>query len=167
MPESEMIVKIPPPLFGDNGMQARHTVRRLRLADLNRIMEIERASFGDEAYDRNLFAEFFRKCGELFLVVEHERKVRGYMVTCIRGEQAELVSVAVDPAARGRGAASALMESTLRRLRPRGIARIVLMVRAANTQARAFYERYGFEKVIKAPRYYEDGGDGWRMARNL
>jgi ribosomal-protein-alanine N-acetyltransferase len=148
-------------------MRARHTVRRLRLADLNRIMEIERASFGDEAYDRNLFAEFFRQCGELFLVVERDRKVQGYMIACIRGERAELVSVAVDPPARGRGAASALMESTLRRLRRRGIARIGLVVKATNDNARAFYERYGFEKVRKAPRYYEDGADGWRMAKNL
>jgi ribosomal-protein-alanine N-acetyltransferase len=167
MPESEMNVKTPLRLFWDNRMQVRHTVRRLRLADLDRIMEIELASFGDEAYDRNLFAEFFRKCGELFLVVERGRKVRGYMVTCIRGEQAELVSVAVDPAARGRGAASALMESTLRRLRRRGIARIGLVVRAANHRARVFYVRYGFKKVRRAPRYYEDGGDGWRMAREL
>ena len=151
-----MIVKRPP-----------HTVRRMRMADLNRIAEIELASFGDEAYDRNLFAEFFRKCGELFLVAEHDREVQGYMVTCIRGEQAELVSVAVDRAARRMGAASALMESTLRRLRRRGIARIGLMVRADNDKARAFYERYGFEKVRRVPRYYEDGGDGWRMAKNL
>jgi ribosomal-protein-alanine N-acetyltransferase len=151
-----MIVKKPP-----------HTVRRMRMADLNRIVEIELASFGDEAYDRNLFVEFFRKCGELFLVAEHDREVQGYMVTCIRGEQAELVSVAVDRAARRMGAASALMESTLRRLRRRGIARIGLMVRADNDKARAFYERYGFEKVRRVPRYYEAGGDGWRMAKNL
>jgi ribosomal-protein-alanine N-acetyltransferase len=144
-----------------------HTIRRLRLADLDRILEIERASFGDEAYDRNLFAEFFRRCRELFLVVERDRNILGYMIACIRGEQAELVSVAVDPAARSRGAASALMQSALRRLRRRGIARIVLMVRVTNDQARAFYERYGFETVRRAPRYYEDGEDGWRMAKNL
>jgi ribosomal-protein-alanine acetyltransferase len=137
------------------------------MADLNRILEIERASFGDEAYDRNLFAEFFRTCGDLFLVTEGDRKVRGYMVTCVRGERAELVSVAVDPAARGRGAASALMESTLRRLRRRGVTRIGLMVKATNDDARAFYEKYGFEKVRKSPRYYEDGVDGWRMAKKL
>jgi ribosomal-protein-alanine N-acetyltransferase len=148
-------------------MHARYTVRRLRLADLNRILEIERASFGDEAYDRKLFAEFFQRCGELFLVAEHDGKVQGYMIACIRGKQAELVSVAVDPAARGRGVASALMESTLRRLRRRGIARIGLVVKVTNHHARAFYERYGFEKARKAPRYYEDGADGWRMAKDL
>ena len=148
-------------------MPAQYEVRLMRMVDLDRILEIERSSFGDEAYDRNLFAEFFRQCGELFLVVERGRKVLGYMVACLRGEQAELVSVAVDPAARGRGAASALMESTLRRLRRRGVARIGLVVKATNHAARAFYERYGFERVRKAPRYYEDGADGWRMAKRL
>jgi ribosomal-protein-alanine N-acetyltransferase len=59
------------------------------------------------------------------------------------------------------------MESTLRRLRRRGAARIGLVVKATNDKARAFYERYGFLKVRKAPRYYEDGADGWRMARSL
>src|ERR1035441_7793432 len=108
-------------------MHARHRVRRLRIADLSRIMEIEHASFGDEAYDRNLFADFFRKCGDLFLVAEHDRKVWGYMIACTRGQRAELVSIAVDPAARGRGVGSAMMESTLRRLRRRGIKRIGLM----------------------------------------
>ena len=148
-------------------MSSEFTIRRFRLSDMDGILEIERAIFPRDAYDRNLFAEFFRECGELFLVAEHGRTVQGYMVTCIRGEQAELVSVAVDPAARRGGAASALMESTLRRLRRRGIARIGLMVRVTNDQARAFYESYGFEKVRRAPQYYEDGGDGWRMAKNL
>ena len=47
------------------------------------------------------------------------------------------------------------------------MARIGLVVKATNNKARAFYERYGFVKVRKAPRYYEDGEDGWRMAKNL
>ena len=78
-------------------MHERHSVRRLRMADLDRILEIERTSFGRDAYDRNLFAEFFHKCGDLFLGVERGHTLRGYMVTCIRGEQAEVISVAVDP----------------------------------------------------------------------
>ena len=170
MPESEMLCQEGPSITTtdkDNKMHSQYRVRRLRLADLDRIMQIERASFGEEAYDRNLFAGFFHKCGDLFLVAVHERRVWGYMITCPRGERAELVSVAVDPAARGRGAASALMESTLQRLRRRGVTRFHLMVRVTNDKARAFYERYGFERERKAPRYYEDGGDGWRMARDL
>jgi ribosomal-protein-alanine N-acetyltransferase len=155
----------------DNKMRKRYSIRRPRLADLDRIMEIERASFGRDAYDRNLFAEYTRKCGELFLVAEDSRRVWGYMLTCRRAgafrNRAELVSLAVDPDMRGCGVASALMESTLRRLRLRGVSRFGLMVKVTNERARAFYEKYGFNKVRRVRRYYEDGEDGWLMARGL
>jgi [ribosomal protein S18]-alanine N-acetyltransferase len=130
-------------------------------------MEIEHSSFGDDAYDRNLFAEFFHKWGDLFLVAERRGKVCGYMVTCVRGERAELVSVAVDPAERGRGAGSALLAGTLRRLRRRGAARLGLMVRQTNAPARAFYEKFGFRKVRIVRKYYEDGEDGLLMTKDL
>lgn len=130
-------------------------------------MEIEHSSFGDDAYDRNLFAEFFHKWGDLFLVAERRGKVCGYMVTCMRGERAELVSVAVDPAERGRGAGSALLAGTLRRLRRRRAARLGLMVRQANAPARAFYEKFGFRKVRIVRKYYEDGEDGLLMTKDL
>ena len=152
-------------------MNQRYSIRRLRAADLDRIMEIERASFGADAYDRNLFAEYARKYGELFLVAERSRKVWGYILTSRRKgafrNRAELVSLAVDPVMRGRGVAPALMESTLRRLRLRGVVRIGLMVRVTNQRARAFYEKYGFQKVRRVRRYYEDGEDGWLMGKHF
>jgi ribosomal-protein-alanine N-acetyltransferase len=152
-------------------MAKRYSIRKLRLSDLDRILEIEHASFGKDAYDRNLFAEFLHKCGDLFLVAEGDRRVCGYMVTCIRGRgadaRAELVSVAVDPAGRGHGAASALLDSTLRRLRLRGIPRLALMVRVTNRKALAFYEKYRFHKVRTVRGYYEDHADGFLMAKTL
>ena len=152
-------------------MTKRYSVRKLRPSDMDRILEIEHASFGKDAYDRNLFAEFFHNCGDLFLVSETARGVCGYMLTCTRGREsdtrAELVSVAVDPAHRGRGAATALMDSTLRRLRLRGVARLSLMVRVTNRQALAFYEKYGFHKVRIVRGYYEDKADGFLMAKDL
>jgi ribosomal-protein-alanine N-acetyltransferase len=134
---------------------------------MDRIQRIEHASFGNDAYDRNLFAEFFHKCGELFLAALRRGVVCGYVVSCVRGERAEIVSIAVAPSARGGGVASALMESTLRRLRRRGVNRIVLMVKVSNAPARAFYEKYGFEKVRLTRAYYEDGSDGVLMARKV
>jgi ribosomal-protein-alanine N-acetyltransferase len=148
-------------------MEARYSVRRLRLRDLDRIQEIEHASFGRDAYPRNLFAEFFHKCGDLFLVVERADTLWGYIVTCIRGDGAELVSIAVHPDARRGGAASKLLASTLRRLRLRGIRRVRLMVRVNNRRARAFYEKFGFEKIRIVPGYYSDTADGLLMSKQL
>jgi ribosomal-protein-alanine N-acetyltransferase len=132
---------------------------------MDRLEEIEKASFGRDAYDRNLLADFFHKCGDLFLAAVWRNVVRGYVVTCVRGDRAEVVSLAVDPPARGRGVASALLESTLRRLRRRGVERIVLMVRVANAPARTLYEKHGFHKVRLVRGYYEDGSDGVLMGR--
>jgi len=148
-------------------MPARFAVREARLADLKRILEIERASFGADAYDRNLFAEYLDECGGLFLAAERGGIVRGYLIAGARGPRAELISVAVAPAARGGGAASAMMESALRRLRARGVKRLSLTVKTTNLEARAFYAKYAFEFVRRVPRYYEDGSDGSLMAREL
>ena len=184
MRESEIIVKMPPPNTAnspasgwtpaskcyqtkDTKMPALFTVRKLRLKDLDRVLVIERASFGADAYDRKLFADYLHTCGDLFLAVESGREVCGYLIACARGERAELVSIAVDPAARGQGAASALMESALRRLNRRRAARLSLMVKTANREAEACYLKYGFRKVRRVRGYYEDGSDGWLMARNL
>jgi [ribosomal protein S18]-alanine N-acetyltransferase len=146
-------------------MLPRLRIRKFRLGDLDRIQEIEEASFGKDAYERNLFAEFYHKCGDLFLVVERRSGVCGYIVTCQRGDRAEIVSIAVDPPSRAKGAASSLMASTLRRLRRRNAGRLVLMVKVTNAAARAFYEKYGFHKVRVVRGYYEDGTDGLLLAR--
>src|SRR4051812_3072529 len=149
----------------DNRMPSLFQTRKIRLADLNRIQQIEDASFGPDAYDRNLFAEFYYKCGSLFLVAGQPSGICGYMITCIRGERAEIVSIAVDPPARATGAASELMAATLRRLRRRGVPRVILLVKITNSPARAFYEKFGFHKVRIVRKYYEDGSDALLMAR--
>jgi [ribosomal protein S18]-alanine N-acetyltransferase len=146
-------------------MSGPYLIRRLRTADLDRILEIEHASFGKDAYDRNLFAEYLRKCGELFLVALQRKRICGYMITCTRadGTGAEVISLAVHPKFRGKGAASALMACSLRRLRRRAVPRVSLMVKLTNHAARRFYEKWGFVKVRFVKRYYEDGKDGIRM----
>ena len=147
----------------------QYRIRRARLEDLECIFAIELVSFGREAYDRKLFAGYLKKYGELFLVAEAGGKVCGYIITCMwavaSGARAELVSIAVDPLRRHRGAASALLHSTLRRLRRRGVVWLRLMVRVDNVAACAFYEKEGFRRDRKVRGYYEDGGDGVRMKR--
>jgi [ribosomal protein S18]-alanine N-acetyltransferase len=148
-------------------MRARYTIRRFRWSDMERILQIEHAGFASDAYDRKLFAEFGRKYGDLFLVAARRGNLAGYIITSRRGNRAELVSIAVDPAARRTGAASALIESTLRRLRLRQVRRFSLMVRVTNRGARAFYQKYGFEKTRLVRDYYRNGSDAVRMVKLL
>ena len=152
-------------------MEKQFVARRVRQRDLDQILKIETASFGADAYDRNLFAEYTRKCGGLFLVAERRLQVCAYAITAISpgklGDRAELVSMAVAPAFLRKGAASALMDSTLRRLKRRAVTRLGLMVKVTNQRARAFYAKYGFRKLRRVPGYYEDGADGLSLAKDL
>ncbi len=138
---------------------------------MDAILKIEHASFRKDAYDRNLFADFYHKCGDLFLVAGGTRRISGYMLTCTRSRggspMAQVVSLAVAPGARRAGVASALMESTLRRLRRRRVKRLSLAVKVTNRAAIAFYRKYGFQSLRSLPRYYEDGKDAWLMVRDL
>jgi ribosomal-protein-alanine N-acetyltransferase len=147
-------------------MSSEFTIRRFRLSDMDKILEIERAIFPRDAYDRNLFAEYFDTCGDLFLVLMRRGNICGYMLTCIR-PRPEIVSIAVQPAERRKGAARVLLESTIRRLRRRQVDRLNLMVRVKNLAARKFYVKYGFVKIRVVRRYYDDGTDGFLMSKDL
>jgi ribosomal-protein-alanine N-acetyltransferase len=144
-------------------MSTPFSVRRFRELDLRRVLAIERAGFGEWAWDRNLFAEYARTCGGGFLVALEGDKVVGYCIACVSRDVASVESIAVAPAVRGRGAADVLLRSALKRLRNQGITRVSLMVKVTNERARAFYEKFGFRKIRRVPRYYEDGADGLLM----
>ena len=152
-------------------MHERFSIRRFRESDMDAVLHIEHACFREDAYDRNLFADFYHKCGDLFLVAEGTNRVWGYMVTCTRSREgsqmAQLQSVAVAPGARRKGVASALMDGTLRRLRKRTIRRLTLAVKITNRRAIAFYRKYGFLQLRILPKYYEDGKDAWLMVKDL
>ena len=152
-------------------MKSEYHIRPFRMSDLDAVLAIERASFGADAYDRNLFAELFGKCGRLFLVAAARGGIRAYMVTAAAVRRAtlsaELVSVGVAPACRGQGIASALMRSTLRRLRLRSVRQFSLAVRVSNRQAQALYAKFGFARLRRVRRYYEDGEDALVLRRLL
>ncbi|HLK50952.1 MAG TPA: N-acetyltransferase [Bryobacteraceae bacterium] len=154
--------------YKEYSMSLHFAIRLARPADLDRILEIENASFGSQAYDRRLFAYYLKRCGGVFLVASRGG-VCGYMITCLRGRarksRAELVSVAIDPLRRHAGAASALLDSTLRRLRRYSATGLHLVVRVSNKPARALYRKYQFRRVRVLHMYYEDGSDGIAMSR--
>jgi [ribosomal protein S18]-alanine N-acetyltransferase len=151
-------------------------IRRFQTADMDRVLEMEHLGFGKDAYSRKLFAELSSRRQNLFLVAVRGPKVGpasrpvricGYIVTYVKGKRAELVSITVDPAERGKGVASALLKSTRRRLLLRGVSRLCLMVKCGNFPAIRLYEKFGFRRLRRSPKYYEDGSDGWMMAASL
>jgi ribosomal-protein-alanine N-acetyltransferase len=85
--------------------------------------------------------------------------LHGFIVSRLAGGEAEILSVAVAAAHRGRGLAGALLNLHLRRLAGLGAAAVFLEVDEDNGAARQLYRRAGFREVGRRPGYYSQGRD--------
>jgi ribosomal-protein-alanine N-acetyltransferase len=81
----------------------------------------------------------------------------GFIVSRIAADEAEILSVAVDPSQRGRGTARALLNLHLRRLAGIGAAAVFLEVDEHNEPALRLYQRAGFREVGRREGYYREG----------
>jgi ribosomal-protein-alanine N-acetyltransferase len=73
-------------------------------------------------------------------------------------DEAEILSVAVTKACRGRGLARDLLQLHLRRLAGDGVRTVFLEVDETNVSAIRLYRRAGFRDVGKRPNYYAASG---------
>lgn len=163
-------------------------MRRATVADLERILEIERLSFS-APWPRDYLAQHLGDDG--FMVIEHEARVVGYTVIGVKipsflarleyrtralltGQEPEepapvghILNIAVDPAFRGRGLGKRLLEYALEYCRGLGAERVELEVRTGNDAAIALYRKYGFEIRELVPCYYSNGEDAFVMVKRL
>jgi ribosomal-protein-alanine N-acetyltransferase len=134
---------------------------------LPRILKIERASFGREAWPRRYFLELYAECRAFFIVAKVRGRIAGYAVACVEKRNAELASLAVHPDYRRLGVGDALIRHTLSSLAAVGISRVELMVRTTNAAGMRLYRSAGFRRTGFAAGYYEDGGDAYVMVRAI
>jgi GNAT superfamily N-acetyltransferase len=108
-----------------------------------------------EAYPRNFFEPRMLASG-LYLGVRRGGELIAMAGLHVRSERyraAALGNVATHPDARGQGLGRAITAALCRRLLDRGIDRIGLNVREANTAGRALYEGLGFATHLR----YQEG----------
>lgn len=133
------------------------TVRPATPDDLDAVVTLEADNLGADAWSEHLLAEGLT--GRLptihYLVAEVDGAVVGHAVTSLAGDIAELQRISVTPAHRRTGVASALLDASV--ALSLGADRMLLEVRADNTDALAFYAARGFVEVDRRARYYKDG----------
>ncbi|MBI3436099.1 MAG: ribosomal protein S18-alanine N-acetyltransferase [Proteobacteria bacterium] len=78
----------------------------------------------------------------------------GFIVSRIAADEAEILSIAVATARRGRGLGRLLLDRHLRQLAGLGVRRVFLEVEGANTSAMRLYARLGFGTVGERRDYY-------------
>lgn len=78
----------------------------------------------------------------------------GFAILQVLPPEAELLTIAVDPAAQGRGVGTALLRAAMSRARLCGARTMWLDVAEDNAPARALYARAGFAETGRRPGYY-------------
>jgi len=145
------------------------TVRRATLADIEDIAALEQENLGVDAWSPELVAQGI--AGDLptvfYLVAETGEAVVGYAVVSAVADIAELQRIAVTPAHRRGGLASALLDEGCRLARESGADRLLLEVRDNNAGALRFYAARDFVEIDRRPRYYRDGTTAIVLRRAL
>jgi ribosomal-protein-alanine N-acetyltransferase len=105
------------------------------------------------------------------VVCDARRKVVGFAMLRILGDDVELMTIAVEPKYRGKGLGQALMRACFEDLLMTPARRMVLEVAADNPAAIRLYQKLGFTKLSERKGYYArpDGRPATAlvMARNL
>ncbi|MCM3660767.1 ribosomal protein S18-alanine N-acetyltransferase [Georgenia satyanarayanai] len=130
-------------------------LRPLREDDLDRVMELERALFGQGAWSRAAYREELGHAGRYYVAAESDGVVVGYAGIAL-GEDSEVMTVGVAAAHRGRGTGAALLADLLEQARAARARHVFLEVRAGNLGAQRLYERAGFVPIGTRRRYYGD-----------
>lgn len=128
-------------------------IRKMRGADLPRVMEIELATF-TMPWSEATFRGLLRRTDSDLYVVDVRGAVAGYAVFWSVTDQGELGNVAVAAEYRGRGLGRKLVETVLERAAERGVREMFLEVRRSNEGAQNLYKTFGFFEVGKRKNYY-------------
>jgi ribosomal-protein-alanine N-acetyltransferase len=149
-------------------MSPTPTPRAARAADLPDLLALEARFPGDRLSARQ-FRHHLDNPRARLRVLPGAGSLLGYHLVLTRAgcRWGRLYSLVVDPAARGRGLGRILLADAEAQARRAGCRGLRLEVRQDNAAANALYAAAGYRRVAALPDYYEDGGDGWRLAREF
>lgn len=134
-------------------------IRAATLADAARLADMHAACFEaawDKAAMRLLLADSTALMSE-----------EGFILARAVLDEAEVLSIGVLPASRGKGVGAALLAAAIDALRADGVGRIFLEVSDRNASARALYARHGFAEIGRRSAYYSDGADARVLSLSL
>ena len=142
-------------------------IRPATSVDAAAIATIERQLF-DDPWDEGALTDALAPAGRrAWAHLDDTGELRGYALTGLSGDFAEVLRIGVHPDHQRRGLARALLETTLAAARKDGADRMLLEVSAANRPAIGFYVAEGFTQIDVRPRYYRDGSDALVLRRAL
>jgi ribosomal-protein-alanine N-acetyltransferase len=134
----------------------RVSVEAMTLADIPRVLEIERQSF-PTPWPRDAYThELQENRLAIYIVARLEREIVGYAGMWVILHEAHITTIAVDPGVRGQHIGERLLVGLLDAALTRGARWVTLEVRKANAVAQTLYKKYGFREIGIRKGYYSD-----------
>jgi len=126
--------------------------------DIPALAALEPALFADDRWsEQTWWAELAGRPRRCYVVAEQDGAVVGYAGVDRHGEVADVMTIAVAPAAQGQGMGSLLLAWLIDAARSGGAEHLMLEVRADNLAAQRLYSKTGFAMLSVRRRYYQPG----------
>jgi [ribosomal protein S18]-alanine N-acetyltransferase len=132
-------------------------VEPAEMRDAPRLARLHGASF-HRGWGELEFEDMLSQRNMLVHRLRLSSKFIGFAVSRIAADEAEILSVAIAPAQRGRGLSQQLLLTHLGHLAGRGVRTVFLEVEENNQPARRLYDRAGFSVVGRRESYYQVAG---------
>ncbi len=130
-------------------------IRCMETGDVAPVAELEAKVF-PQPWPASVFAEEVERSDRIYLVAERAGFVVGYAGLLRVEEDAHIVTLAVEPSARGQELGKLLLLRLVEAALEDGATNLTLEVRVSNEAARRLYEEFGFEPVGLRRNYYRD-----------
>lgn len=132
-------------------------IRKFKIEDINRILEIEKQAFPKTTYTKETLLNFASTSPDTFIIIEVGKVIVGYIIFDLSGH---IYSTVVNPQYRRKGYGKMLFIHALKCAKKS----LWLEVRSKNTGAIRFYSTLGMKIIGKIPNYYGND-DALLMAR--
>jgi ribosomal-protein-alanine N-acetyltransferase len=133
-------------------------VEAASIRDAPRLAQLHGASF-HRGWGETEFESMLSERNTLVHRLRLGRSTIGFAVSRMAADEAEILSIAIDAAYRGKGLSRTLLLTHLGHLAGRGVRTIFLEVEENNVPARRLYDWAGFAVVGRRDRYYRQGGE--------
>jgi ribosomal-protein-alanine N-acetyltransferase len=131
-----------------------------------------------ENYTNYFFVDLHQRFPETFIVAEENGEIIGYIMCRVEVglsnfgfsgilKKGHIVSVAVLPQYRCKGAGEALIDEAMKGMQLYNAKQCFLEVRVTNTPAISLYKKLGFQVNRTIKGYYSDGEDAYLMSREF
>ena len=146
-------------------------IRKMEVADLPAVMEIENLCFVAPWKKENFIEEMNNQYANLWVVeLSAEgtpKQVVGFSDYWQTFDSATICQIAVHPGIRRRQLGSALMDEIINDCYAKRVQNITLEVRKSNQIAINFYKKHGFSETLVKEKYYSNGEDAIYMMRGV